>query len=344
MRQNRRQGTGHGVVVGLLALTLVGVGVGVTRASHNFPDVPDSAFYHDFVQFLVDNGITTGCGGGNYCGDDAVTRGQMAVFLKRLSDLTDTRLAALAQQTGVDLAALAQQVEESLGALQGCPPDAVKVGPTCMDKYEASVWQTTDAAIIEQIRAGTVTLAQLQAAGAVQRGVGADDYGAACPDTGHGCLNLYAVSIPGVFPSESMTWFQAVAIARNSGRRLPTNQEWQAAAFGTPDGPPCIVSAAGPGLTGTGGCVSDVGAFDLVGNVYEWVAEWVPQSTGLSPGWNLFAVDDEMGILGASTFGGPGALRRGGSFFDAAAAGPLAVTGRQTPQTSGLAFGFRAAR
>ena len=31
-------------------------------ASHNFSDVPDGAFYHDFVQFLVDNGITAGCG------------------------------------------------------------------------------------------------------------------------------------------------------------------------------------------------------------------------------------------------------------------------------------------
>ena len=56
------------------------------RASHNFSDVPDSAFYHDFVQFLVDNGITAGCGAGLFCGEQAVTRGQMAVFLKKLSD------------------------------------------------------------------------------------------------------------------------------------------------------------------------------------------------------------------------------------------------------------------
>jgi hypothetical protein len=55
-------------------------------ASHNFSDVPDSAFYHDFVDFLVDNGITSGCGPGLYCGESPVTRGQIAVFLTRLAD------------------------------------------------------------------------------------------------------------------------------------------------------------------------------------------------------------------------------------------------------------------
>ena len=66
-------------------------------ASHNFEDVPDDAFFHDLVQFLVDNMITAGCSVSppRYCGDDPVTRGQMAVFLKKLSDLVDERVAAL---------------------------------------------------------------------------------------------------------------------------------------------------------------------------------------------------------------------------------------------------------
>ena len=63
-------------------------------ASHNFADVPDSAFYHDFVDFLVDNGLTVGCGPGLFCGEQAVTRGQVAVFLKRLSDLVDQKVNA----------------------------------------------------------------------------------------------------------------------------------------------------------------------------------------------------------------------------------------------------------
>jgi hypothetical protein len=63
------------------------------RASHNFADVPDNVFFHAFVQFLVDNGITAGCAPGLFCGEDPVTRGQMAVFLKKLADLVDQDVA-----------------------------------------------------------------------------------------------------------------------------------------------------------------------------------------------------------------------------------------------------------
>jgi len=46
-----------------------------------FADVPVGAAQHRFVEALVAAGITGGCGGGNYCPNDAVTRGQMAVFI-----------------------------------------------------------------------------------------------------------------------------------------------------------------------------------------------------------------------------------------------------------------------
>ena len=88
---------GHVVLV-LVVMTaaFVGARLGLlgTRevgASHNFNDVPPGVFYHDFVQFLVDNGITSGCGGGRFCGEDPVTRGQVAVFLQRLAALTCLR-------------------------------------------------------------------------------------------------------------------------------------------------------------------------------------------------------------------------------------------------------------
>ena len=37
-----------------------------------------------------------------------------------------------------------------------CPPDSVKVGPTCVDKYEASVWQIapTNTTLIGKVRGG----------------------------------------------------------------------------------------------------------------------------------------------------------------------------------------------
>jgi hypothetical protein len=50
-------------------------------ASATFSDVPTGHPYFQFVEALVESGITAGCGGGNYCPDDPLTRGQMAVFL-----------------------------------------------------------------------------------------------------------------------------------------------------------------------------------------------------------------------------------------------------------------------
>jgi hypothetical protein len=47
----------------------------------SFPDVPISQQFYRFIENLFHNGITGGCGGGNYCPDGSVTRAQMAVFL-----------------------------------------------------------------------------------------------------------------------------------------------------------------------------------------------------------------------------------------------------------------------
>lgn len=52
-------------------------------ASATFSDVPTSHPFFNEVQQLVKSGITLGCGGGNYCPDATVTRGQMAAFLSR---------------------------------------------------------------------------------------------------------------------------------------------------------------------------------------------------------------------------------------------------------------------
>ena len=46
-----------------------------------FADVPTNSGLFPFVEALVAAGITGGCGGGNYCPNMPVTRGQMAVFL-----------------------------------------------------------------------------------------------------------------------------------------------------------------------------------------------------------------------------------------------------------------------
>ena len=89
-------------------------------------------------------------------------------------------------------------------------------------------------------------------------------------------------------------------------------------------------------------CLSSRGAYDMVGNMFEWVADWVPQSTGC-PGWGGFT-DDVNCLAGAETAGGPGALIRGGSFENGAGAGPLAVNGLGQPSLALNIFGFRCAR
>lgn len=50
-------------------------------ATPTFSDVPASDPRYRFVEALARAGITGGCGGGQYCPDAALTRGQMAVFL-----------------------------------------------------------------------------------------------------------------------------------------------------------------------------------------------------------------------------------------------------------------------
>ncbi len=59
------------------------VAAAAAAISVDFTDVPPSNIFHDAVNTAARNGISNGCGGGNYCPASPVTRGQMAVFLLR---------------------------------------------------------------------------------------------------------------------------------------------------------------------------------------------------------------------------------------------------------------------
>ncbi|HYX21877.1 MAG TPA: choice-of-anchor tandem repeat GloVer-containing protein [Thermoanaerobaculia bacterium] len=48
---------------------------------YDFLDLPTGALFHDDVRTLLANGITAGCGGGDYCPAAPVLRKQMAVFV-----------------------------------------------------------------------------------------------------------------------------------------------------------------------------------------------------------------------------------------------------------------------
>ena len=63
------------------------VGVAITPVSitpkQTFADVPRDYWAFSFIMTLSDSGITSGCGGSNYCPNDPVTRAEMAMFLER---------------------------------------------------------------------------------------------------------------------------------------------------------------------------------------------------------------------------------------------------------------------
>jgi hypothetical protein len=48
-----------------------------------FGDVPCPSTFANWIEQLANEGITGGCGGGNYCPSNPNTRGQMAVFLTK---------------------------------------------------------------------------------------------------------------------------------------------------------------------------------------------------------------------------------------------------------------------
>jgi hypothetical protein len=244
--------------------------------------------------------------------------------------------------------------------LTKCAPDAVVSGTVCMDRFEASVWRvpgplTINKGLVKRIRQGKATAADLANGGATQLGVVTDDY-APCADSGQNCTDdVFAVSLPQLTPSASLTWFQAQVACKNAAKRLPSNAEWQAAVVGTPDPGPdngttdCNSgTTAAPTPTGSrSSCVSVDGAFDMVGNLYEWTADWAPQSTGCGGTWGaLVSPTGDFFCFGAAVdLAEPGALLRGGSHIDNAgtATGPLTVRTRllSNPENS---IGFRCAR
>lgn len=73
------------LVVASVVAVIVTVPV-LVYASHQFDDVPQSNTFHGDIAWLADNGITRGCNppaNTEFCPDDAVTRGQMAAFMRR---------------------------------------------------------------------------------------------------------------------------------------------------------------------------------------------------------------------------------------------------------------------
>ena len=111
-------------------------------------------------------------------------------------------------------------------------------------------------------------------------------------------------------PVVNVSYADAWQYARRLGKRLCTEQEWKAAAGVRPDGKkPDFFKAVTSAAIGPGGRLplpqdrrytldrSEVGAFNLLGNVKEWItasASGPPQYIGLS--WNDAAVDESAAL------------------------------------------------
>lgn len=139
-----------------------------------------------------------------------------------------------------------------------CPSDMVFVstdkGGFCIDKFENSV---NDSCPVPSPKSQDET----------RNNIDAD-----------GCNS---VSIVNAIPWTNVSQTQAAQICAKAGKRLPSNDEWYQAALGTPDvtsgwgTDDCQVASnweAQPGRTGSGKkCLSPSGAYDMIGNVWEWV-------------------------------------------------------------------------
>ena len=144
-----------------------------------------------------------------------------------------------------------------------CPDDMVAAGSLCVDKYEASLIDASDAP-------ADSTTCNADGSNC------ADDSDATTPVNSP----IFAQSVAGVLPANAPSWFQAAIACANVGKRLPSSAEWQMAAAGT-NGADC--NAAGGALANTGAspnCVSTAGAFDMVGNLWEWTADLTPADVG----------------------------------------------------------------
>ena len=173
-----------------------------------------------------------------------------------------------------------------------------------------------------------------------------------------------AVSERDQIPWRNLTREQAASACAKRGARLPTNEEWYKAALGTPDpdaGDICHTSGSAVGETGSyEDCKSPIGAYDMIGNVWEWVSEDVedrtlgdrtlPESGYVeqvdSKGIVVATADEHEGLFFADYFwsspeSGIFGVIRGGYFGNDTDAGVYAINAFTLPTTPGTAIGFR---
>lgn len=194
-----------------------------------------------------------------------------------------------------------------------------------------------------------------------------------------------AVSVPNANPWVNINQVDAKAACLAAGKRLATNYEWLLAAKGTPDprssdpgddSEECNIWANSKPAARTwvtenqavktmegALCVSSVGAYDMIGNVWEWTDDVIldgkhPVTGSALPGQNYIRGLDIYGLptttgssmseynydhfwINATGYRG---FLRGGDWYNGARAGVFALTLDDGASSASTGIGFRCAR
>ncbi len=169
------------------------------------------------------------------------------------------------------------------------------------------------------------------------------------------------VSKEDVIPWRFITRDQAMQACARVGKRLPTNAEWYQLSLGMADTENnCNVSSGSLNVSGKNTlCISPSGAYDLVGNVWEWVSDDIIDglynNRTLPPTGYVSQIDVAgMAVVSSSTeielFGkdyfwskadGAYGIIRGGFYDSGTDAGIYTVHADTLPTVAGTAIGFR---
>lgn len=169
-------------------------------------------------------------------------------------------------------------------------------------------------------------------------------------------------SAEGKTPWRFITRDQAILACAKVGKRLPSNAEWYQGALGTPDtknNVTCNVSSGSFRETKDSECVSSAHAYDMVGNLWEWVRDdvidgmyngrAVPQSGYVaqidSEGVAIASDAKESELFNSDYFWsnmtGAYGMMRGGFYGSKSDAGVYTAHAYTLPTTAGAAIGFR---
>ncbi len=168
-------------------------------------------------------------------------------------------------------------------------------------------------------------------------------------------------SVKDTYPWGFITRDQAMHMCARVGKRLPTSDEWYALSLGMSDTEKgCNVSSKTIANTGSyDSCVSSNGAYDLVGNVWEWVSDDVidgmyktshlPDSGYVaqvdSSGVAVVSSDEAQELFGKDYFwsksDGAYGIIRGGYYDSGSDAGIYTVHADTLPTTASIGIGFR---